>query len=95
MAATATGTFTFSARVTDTASPPQVVTQDFTVRVSAREQQGGTQGKVSPIAFGGPAGGRIAQVVTMGANGTLTGFGIHARTQLRGRRSDDRRTSSA
>ena len=63
--------------MTDSASPPQVVTQDFTVRVSAREQQGGSQ-NTSAISFGGPGGRQLAQVVTAGANGTLTGFGFNS-----------------
>ena len=71
------GTFTFTAQVTDSASPPQVVTQDFAVRVSAREQQGGSQ-NTSAISFGGPGGRKLAQVVTVGANGTLTGFGFNS-----------------
>ena len=77
VALTATGTFTFTAQVTDTGLPPQVATKDFTVHVSAREQQSGTQ-NTSNISFGGPAGRRLAQTVTVGANGILTGFGFNS-----------------
>jgi len=70
----ATGTFTFTAQVTDSATPPQILTQDFTVHVSAREQQG--NGNQSVVSFGGAGGRSIAQIVTVGATGTLTGFGL-------------------
>jgi YVTN family beta-propeller protein len=74
-APTATGTFTFTAQLTDSATPPQVLTQDLTVHVSAREQQGNGQNQPA-IAFGGAGGRSLAQIVTVGATGTLTGFGL-------------------
>src|SRR4029079_12563838 len=74
VAPAATGTFTFTAQVTDSATPPQVLTQDYTVHVSAREQQGG--GTQSAVSFGGAGGRSIAQIVTVGATGSLAGFGL-------------------
>src|SRR6185369_16215199 len=46
-----------------------------TWRVSAKEQQDGGQTQ-TPIPFGGPGGRRVAQTVTVGAAGTLTGVGL-------------------
>src|SRR6185369_13115487 len=46
-----------------------------TWRVSAKEQQAGGQTQ-PPIPFGGPGGRRVAQTVTVGAAGTLTGVGL-------------------
>ncbi len=78
-APTALGTFTPQVRVSDLASPPQVVTRDLTIRVSAREQQGFSQTQPA-IAFGGAGGRRLAQTITVGASGTLTAFGFNSTT---------------
>lgn len=80
-APTAYGTYPFTVRVTDSASPPQVVTRSFTIRVSAREQTGYTDNGPA-MSFGGVGLGarRLAQTVTVGANGTLTAFGMNQLT---------------
>src|SRR6185295_4607119 len=70
---TKTGTYTFTITVVDctpaaTCDPgtvQQTASQTFTLRVSARDQQAGGQGG-TPIAFGGPGGRKVAQVVTVG-----------------------------
>ena len=78
-APTALGTFNPQVQVTDLASPPQVVTRNFTIRVSAKDQEGGSQTQ-PVISFGGAGGRRLAQTVTVGANGTLTAFGFNSTT---------------
>ena len=77
------GTYTFTitlvdcmpAATCDPATVQQTVSQTFTLRVSARDQQTGGQAG-TPISFGGPGGRKVAQVVTVGAHGTLNAFGF-------------------
>ena len=77
------GTFNFTLELRDCnpssscvpGSAQQVVTRNVAWRVSAKDQQG-FSGAAGTVPFGGPAGRTIAQVVTVGAHGTLTGIGI-------------------
>ena len=73
---TALGTFNPQVQVTDLASPPQVVTRNFT---HSRVCEGSGQRRIADapaITWGGPGGRRLAQTVTVGANGALSGFGL-------------------
>jgi hypothetical protein len=77
------GTFNFTVEIRDCSpstscaagTPQQVVTKDLTMRVSAKDQQGSSQSQPG-IGFGGLNGRRMAQVVTVGAQGTLTAIGL-------------------
>src|SRR5262249_35690616 len=53
----------------------QAIDRALTMRVSAKDQQGGGQAQ-PPIAFGGPGGRKLAQTLVAGANGILTGVGL-------------------
>jgi uncharacterized repeat protein (TIGR01451 family) len=53
----------------------QVVSKNITWRVSAKDQQSGSQTQPA-ISFGGPNGRRLAQVVTIGSQGGLNGIGL-------------------
>jgi hypothetical protein len=79
-APTTTGTFPFTVTVTDSASPPEVATQDFVIRASAKDQSAFASNGAA-IAFGGPDGRRLAQTITAAANGTLTAFGLTQQTR--------------
>ena len=80
------GTYNFTVELRDctpasscgTGTVQQVVTRNVSWRISAREQQGNNQTNppVGPISFGGPGGPRLAQVITVGAHGSITAVGI-------------------
>ena len=77
---TATGTYSFTAQVTDQSSPAQTATRNFIgVRVSAREQQAFSFNG-SLTGFGGPGGQRVARTITVGATGTSTAVGFNSST---------------
>ena len=80
------GTFNFTVQVQDCAlssglptcsntTAAQTVSQALTWRVSSKDQQGFAQLQPA-ISFGGSGGRKFAQVVTAGANGNLTAFGL-------------------
>jgi uncharacterized repeat protein (TIGR01451 family) len=77
------GKFNFTLELSDCVSgscsgnfAQQVVQQNISWRVSAKDQQGGSQTQ-PPISFGGAGGRRLAQVVTVGSQGTLNGIGLN------------------
>ena len=68
-----TGTFSFTATVTDSSSPPQVVPQGYTIRIHARDQSIGTQ---FTAAVSLPSTRRVAQVYRSSSPFDLSGVQI-------------------
>ena len=82
------GTYNFTLELNDcqtsscsAGTTPQTVTKNIAWRVSAKDQQGNSQGSGAVVlSFGGASGRKLAQVFTVGAQGTLNAIGFGAIT---------------
>ena len=77
---TATGAFTFTVRVTDSASPPQQAERSYTVDVWAPDQSVSSNGGAANLSFGTGTGVRLAQRMTTGITGTLRAVRLQSLT---------------
>ena len=80
------GTYNFTLQLNDCQNSscnasiaPQTVTKNIAWRVSPKDQVGGSQSGGS-LSFGGATGRKLAQVFTVGAQGTLTAIGLSGMT---------------
>ena len=76
---TALGNYNFTVRVTDQASIPQSVTQNYGTTVLAQDQSSST-GAGANLNFGSGTGVRLAERVTTGITGTLRAVRFHSVT---------------
>ena len=85
---TAVGTFSFTARVADQSSPPQVVTKALSIDTFAQDQGTGGDSNQAPLNFGGVGGVKIAERVIAGVTGNVAGFIVGYAVVSRGHERD-------